>query len=63
MEVVQEFLVGLFEVSNPDNVEPRDITASELLERGVERIEELSGEPEVQAEMTLRGSASRDGAV
>ena len=51
LEEVKEFLVGLFEVSDPDNAEDRDITARELLERGVEAIEALEEEPEVQAEM------------
>ncbi len=52
LETVQEFLVGLFEVSDPENVERRDITARELLDRGVERIAQLADQPEVQAALS-----------
>ncbi len=51
LEEVKEYLVGLFEVSDPRNAESRDIKARELLERGAERIETLAEEPEIQAEM------------
>ena len=49
---VKEFLVGLFETSDPwQENERADVTARVLLERGVERIDALAEEPEVQAEM------------
>ena len=51
LTVVKNFLIGLFEASNPDNVEPRDITARELLSRGKEQIEALEEQPAIQAEM------------
>lgn len=47
---VKDFLVRIFEVANPDESRGRAVTARELLDRGVERIEALKGEPEVQAE-------------
>jgi len=52
-EEVKEFVLSLFEVSNPLVEAKGDtVTARGLLERGVERIdEELAGQPEVQAEM------------
>jgi serine/threonine-protein kinase len=49
---VRQFLVELFEVSDPDQSKGESITAQALLSRGAERInEELGDEPEVQAEM------------
>jgi serine/threonine-protein kinase len=49
---VTEFLMSLFEVSNPGQSRGETITARELLERGSSRIEaELSGQPEVQARL------------
>jgi len=52
-EEVKEFVQSLFETSNPLVEAKGDaITARDLLERGVERIdEELGGQPDVQAEM------------
>lgn len=50
-EQVSEFLVGLFEASDPGEAPGDTITARELLERGVERAGELEGQPEVQATM------------
>jgi eukaryotic-like serine/threonine-protein kinase len=51
---VKRFTLGLFQVSDPDASQGRDITARELLARGVERIDtELATQPEVQAEMLL----------
>lgn len=47
---VTEFIVDLFEVSNPSEALGDTIAAREILDRGAERIErELSGQPEVQA--------------
>jgi tetratricopeptide (TPR) repeat protein len=49
-EQVSEFLVGLFEVSDPSEALGDTITAREILDKGAERIEkELSDQPEVQA--------------
>jgi len=47
---VSEFLVGLFEVADPDTALGTTVTAHELLDQGANRIEtELRGQPEVQA--------------
>lgn len=49
---VERFLVGLFEVSDPGESRGEQVTARELLERGVERADgELADQPEVQARM------------
>ena len=49
---VKEYLVGLFEVSDPwKENNGQETTARELLDRGLARIETLQEEPEVQAEM------------
>ena len=49
-EQVSDFLVGLFEVSDPSEALGDTITAREILDKGAERIEkELSDQPEVQA--------------
>lgn len=51
-EQVSEFLVDLFQVSDPGEAQGESVTARELLERGAERIEtELAGEPLVQARL------------
>jgi tetratricopeptide (TPR) repeat protein len=45
-----EFMVGLFEVSDPSEALGNSITAREILDKGVERIdEELREQPEIQA--------------
>lgn len=47
---VSEFLIELFEVSDPSEARGNSITAREVLDRGAERIRtELASEPEVQA--------------
>jgi len=49
-EQVSDFLVGLFEVSDPSEALGDTITAREILDKGAERIEkELADQPEVQA--------------
>lgn len=49
---VSEFLAGIFQVSDPEQSKGESITARELLDVGVRRIEnELSGQPEVLANM------------
>jgi len=51
-EQVSEFLVELFEVSDPSEARGNAITAREVLAKGAERIEaELSDQPEVQARL------------
>jgi tetratricopeptide (TPR) repeat protein len=50
-----EFMVGLFEVSDPSEALGNSITAREIMDRGAERIEtELSTQPTIQA--TLMGA-------
>ncbi len=47
---VSEFLIELFEVSDPSEARGNSVTAREILDRGAERIEqELREEPELQA--------------
>ena len=49
---VSDFLVELFEVSNPNESAGADLTARELLDRGAQRIRtELDGEPVVKARL------------
>ena len=49
---VAEFLVELFEVSDPSEARGNSITAREVLDRGAERIErELGDQPRIQARM------------
>jgi tetratricopeptide (TPR) repeat protein len=51
-EQVSEFLVELFEVSDPSEARGRTITAREVLDRGVERIEtELADQPEIRGRL------------
>jgi serine/threonine-protein kinase len=51
-EEVKSFLLGIFEVSDPDQARGETLTARELLDRGARRIEaELAGQPAVEAEM------------
>jgi tetratricopeptide (TPR) repeat protein len=49
---VSDFLIGLFEVSDPSEALGNSITAREILDRGAEQVtEELSAQPLVQARM------------
>ncbi len=49
---VSDFLTGLFKVSDPEQSRGETITARELLDNGVKRIDnELSGQPEILANM------------
>ena len=50
-EQVGEFLARLFEASDPSESLGDTITARQLLARGVERIGELEGQPEVQGRL------------
>jgi len=49
---VKDFLVGLFQVSDPAESRGRQITAEELLARGVQRVDSALGrQPEIQEEL------------
>jgi eukaryotic-like serine/threonine-protein kinase len=49
---VKDFLVGLFQVSTPEESRGREITARELLERGARRIDSgLARQPELRADL------------
>jgi serine/threonine-protein kinase len=49
---VTEFLVGLFQVSDPEQSRGREISARELLERGTQRVDTaLAREPELQEKL------------
>ena len=48
---VSSFLLNLFQASDPSEARGEDVSASELLRRGMIRAEELSGQPTVQARM------------
>ncbi|MDX1487803.1 MAG: serine/threonine-protein kinase, partial [Acidiferrobacterales bacterium] len=50
-EAVTNFLTGLFEANTPQENHGDDLTARELLERGTERIEQLSDQASVQAQL------------
>jgi tetratricopeptide (TPR) repeat protein len=53
-EQVSDFLVGLFEVSDPSEALGDTITAREILDRGAEKIkEELKDQPEIQATLMI----------
>ena len=49
---VADFLAGLFSSSSPENLQGADMTAKELLDRGLDRIdEELADRPKVYAQL------------
>src|SRR5690606_15271990 len=48
---VSDYLVSLFEAADPANSAGREITAIELIQRGVEEAEGLTGDPWLQAAM------------
>jgi eukaryotic-like serine/threonine-protein kinase len=48
---VSAFLEGLFESNDPDNARGEQVTGRELLERGLARVDQLSGEPVLQAKL------------
>lgn len=50
-EQVTGFLMGLFEAGRPGVSQNENITARELLERGIEQAENLEGQPEIQAQL------------
>ncbi len=47
---VKDFLTNLFQASDPNENRGATITARELLQRGVERVDSLSGQPRLQAD-------------
>ncbi len=58
---VSDFLVGLFEVSNPGEARANTITAREILDSGAAAIDELRDEPEVQrALMRIMGQVYKN---
>jgi len=50
-EETTNFVVGLFKAADPRENPGLDLTARGLLDRGIERIDELEAEPEVQARL------------
>jgi len=60
-EQVSEFLVGLFEVSDPSEARGKSITAREILDKGAKEIDgTLADQPELQARlMTTMGDVYR----
>ncbi|HET7584929.1 MAG TPA: tetratricopeptide repeat protein [Gemmatimonadaceae bacterium] len=48
---VKQFLLDLFRASDPDERRGTQITVRELLERGVQRVDSLRGQPALQAEL------------
>ena len=51
-EAVKEFLIGLFEVADPEQASGGSVTASELLDQAGKRLQsELASEPDVQADL------------
>jgi serine/threonine-protein kinase len=48
---VSEYLIGLFEASDPYTTDSSNVDAQVLLERGVERAETLADQPDVQSQM------------
>ncbi|PWN06511.1 serine/threonine-protein kinase [Rhodohalobacter mucosus] len=68
-EQVADFLTSLFSAGNPVNAQGEMLTAVDLLDMGIERVEDLSEQPLVQAEMlytigsSYRGMQMPDKAV
>jgi non-specific serine/threonine protein kinase/serine/threonine-protein kinase len=49
---ISDFLVGIFEISDPGEAQGNSVTAREVLDRGAERIRaDLAGQPTVQARL------------
>jgi tetratricopeptide (TPR) repeat protein len=59
---VLDFMVGLFEISDPSEARGETITAREILDRGVDQIDEgLEGEPLIKAKLqTVMGDVYRE---
>ncbi|MEL6445784.1 MAG: serine/threonine-protein kinase [Bacteroidota bacterium] len=50
-ERITDYLVSLFETSNPMSAQSGDVTVEDLLRNGVAQAEALAGEPQLQARM------------
>ncbi len=51
---VKEFVLGLFDLSDPNQSKGQQLTVQEMLDLGAERTQrDLSGQPEVQAEIAM----------
>jgi serine/threonine protein kinase/Tfp pilus assembly protein PilF len=50
---VSKFLVSLFNVSDPNEAKGKTVTAREILDRGVAKIDDLATEPLVQADLLI----------
>jgi eukaryotic-like serine/threonine-protein kinase len=48
---VTDFLMDMFEASDPNQFPGTTVTAGDLLERGVQQAEQLENQPEIQAQM------------
>ncbi|HXR77525.1 MAG TPA: serine/threonine-protein kinase [Bryobacteraceae bacterium] len=49
---ISDFLIGLFQISDPDEARGNQVTAREILDKGAREIQTgLSGQPDVQARM------------
>ena len=48
---VSDFLVEVFEVSAPERAQGTEVTARELLDRGVQRIDQLNADPALKASL------------
>ena len=51
--LISGFLVDLFESADPSRSPDSDLSVRDLLDRGIERMDALSGQPEVQAKLSL----------
>ena len=52
-ELISGFLVDLFESADPSRTQGSDLSVRDLLDRGIERVDALAGQPEVQAKLSL----------
>jgi serine/threonine protein kinase len=51
-QATQQFLASVFDVSDPDRAQGKDVTARELLDEGARRAQtELAGQPQLQADL------------
>ena len=52
-ELISGFLVDLFESADPSRAPGNDLSVRDLLDRGIERVDALAGQPEVQTKLSL----------
>ena len=52
-ELISGFLVDLFESADPSRTPGIDLSVRDLLDRGIERVDALAEQPEVQAKLSL----------